>query len=180
MPPRWGGRRKGAGRPRKDGAVERGVAHLVRPALSRRLPVHVTWQMSDVVWNLRSKRSFTRLSTAIWRGSDRFGFRLVHYAVMGNHVHLIVEANDRRALGRGMKGLGVRIARSLNRMMERQGRVLADRYHAHVLRTPTEVENARHYLQTNAQRHYQIDYPDPFASSSPVIAPQSWLLRRCC
>ena len=112
----------------------------------------------------------------MWRGSDRFGFRLIHYAVMGNHVHMIVEANDRRALGRGMKGLGVRIARSLNRMMQRRGKILSDRYHQHILRTPTEVKNARHYLLTNAERHYRIDYPDPFASTTPLIEPQSWLL----
>ena len=173
----WGGRRKGAGRPRKDGRAEAGVAHLVRPALTPRLPVHVTWRMERGVWNLRSKRSFSRLATAMWRGSDRFGFRLVHYAVMGDHVHLIVEANDRRALGRGMKGLGVRIARSLNRMMERQGRVLADRYHAHILRTPTEVKHARAYLLTNAQKHYRVEYPDPFASTTPLTPPQSWLLK---
>ena len=132
--------------------------------------------MREGVWNLRSKRSFSRLATAMWRGSDRFGFRLIHYAVMGNHVHMLVEANDRRALGRGMKGLGVRIARSLNRMMERQGQVLADRYHQHILRTPTEVKNARHYLLTNAARHYRIDYPDPYSSTTPLVQPQSWLL----
>ena len=172
----WGGRRRGAGRPRKDGTSDTGVTHLVRPALTRHLPVHVTWRMRDGVWNLRSKRSFTRLATAMWRGSDRFGFRLVHYAVMGNHIHLIVEANDRRALGRGMKGLGVRIARSLNRMMERQGQVLADRYHEHILRTPTEAKTARTYLLTNAAHHYRIAYPDPFASTTPLVQPRSWLL----
>ena len=42
----------------------------------------------------------------MYAGAARFGFRLVHYAVMGNHVHLIVEAPDRRALWRGMQGLG--------------------------------------------------------------------------
>ena len=78
----------------------------------------------------------------VW-GAVRFGFRLVHYAVMGNHVHLIVEAEDRRALWRGMQGLGVRIAKGMNRLMGRAGRVLVDRYHAHILRTPTEVRAAR-------------------------------------
>ena len=34
------------------------------------------------------------LARAMYAGATRFGFRLVHYSVMGNHVHLIVEAPD--------------------------------------------------------------------------------------
>src|SRR5258706_11199282 len=60
---------------------------------------------------------------------DRKGFRLVHYSLQGNHAHLIVEAGDERALGRGMKAIGARLARAVNRVFQRSGPVLADRYH---------------------------------------------------
>src|SRR5262249_31793393 len=100
-------------------------------------------------------------------------------AVMGNHMHLIVEAPDRQALSRGMKGLGVRIARALNRVMGRQGRVIGDRYDAHILRTPTEVKHARRYLVKNAYAHYGYAFADPFVSRAPVAAPRTWLLLRC-
>jgi putative transposase len=172
----WGGARKGAGRkPKRERA---GVAHLVRPVLKRRFPVHVTWKMGPEVYGLRSRRCFSVLARAMWSGSDRFGFRLVHYSVMGNHMHLLVEANDRRALGRGMKGLGVRIARGLNRLMRRRGMVIGDRYHAHILKTPTEVKHARQYLLTNAKRHYDLKGPDAFTSHSPVVLPETHFLRR--
>src|SRR5207302_8384290 len=106
----WGGKRKGAGRkPKGDRA---GVAHVVRPALPAGFPVHVTWRMEKRVWNLRTQRCFGVMRRAMYAGAAKFGFRLVHYAVMGNHVHLIAEATDRRALWRGMQGLGVRIARA--------------------------------------------------------------------
>src|SRR3982074_1009865 len=95
----WGGARKGAGR--KPKGAKAGVPHLVRPVLKRRFPLHVTWKMGPEVFGLRSQRSFSVLKGAMWKGSDQFGFRLVHYSVMGNHVHLLVEAADRRALGRG-------------------------------------------------------------------------------
>jgi putative transposase len=92
-------------------------------------------------------------------------------------VHFLVEAPDRRALSRALKGLGVRIARGLNRVMKRQGRVIGDRYHAHVLRTPSEVTRARTYLLTNARQHYGYRHTDPFASQAAVVAPRTWLLR---
>jgi hypothetical protein len=99
--------------------------------------------------------------------------RLVHWSVLGNHMHLIVEACDRHALARGMQGLGVRLARALNRCWGRAGRVLADRYHAHVLRSPREVRNALAYVLENAAKHrLEIAGADP-RSSAPWF--DGWL-----
>ena len=35
---------------------------------------------------------------------------------MNNHIHLLCEATDRRALSRGLQGLFVRIAKALNNL----------------------------------------------------------------
>ena len=172
----WGGRRTGAGRKSLRG----GKRHTKRPVLKSRFPVHVTWRMTDGVWNLRTRRCFTALSRAFWGGANRFGFRLVHYSVQGNHVHLLVEASDEKALSRGMCGLGVRVARGLNRVMQRRGKVLEHRYHEHILRTPTEVRRARTYLLQNARKHYGVVGTDPYTSRVAVIAPETFLMRRLC
>jgi REP element-mobilizing transposase RayT len=87
------------------------------------------------------------------RACERKEFRLVHYSLQGDHAHLIVEATDRYALGRGMKVIGSRLARAVNRVFQRSGPVLADRYHVHVLKTPREVRNALAYVLLNARRH---------------------------
>jgi hypothetical protein len=78
---------------------------------------------------------------------------LAHYSLQGNHAHLIVEAHDRVALGRGMMAIGARLARAVNRIAERHGQVLADRYHHRLLRTPREVRAALRYVLLNARRH---------------------------
>ena len=183
----WGGKRKGAGR--KPSGPRAGVSHRVRPALRRRLPVHVTLRMAEHVWNLRSRRSFRVIRAALETGADRFGVRVVQLSVQGNHLHLLVEAADRAALGRAMKGLSVRLAKGLNHMMGTKGRVLADRYHAHVLATPTEVRRAMRYIRDNARQHaaargehYAPGYVDPYSSDAPAAglmlpAPTTWLVR---
>jgi REP element-mobilizing transposase RayT len=172
----WGGKRRGAGRKPKN--AKAGVSHLRRAALARRFPVHVTVRVRSDVFNLRAKRCFRRLEEAFWKGRERFGFRLVHYSVQGNHIHFLVEAENEISLGRGMKGLTVRMARALNRVMQRRGKVFADRYHARILRTPTEVRNVRHYLLDNAARHYGQQAVDEYASRTPLAAPQTWLIKR--
>jgi putative transposase len=175
--PTWGGKRRGAGR---KAASEGGVRHDRRPILKSRFPVHVTWRMEPSVWNLRTRRCFTALARAFWGGANRFGFRLVHYSVQGNHLHLLVEATNERALSRGMNGLGVRVAKGLNRVMRRHGGVLAHRYHAHILQTPTEARRARTYLLENARKHYGVVGADPYTSATALAEPATFLMRRLC
>ena len=105
------------------------------------------------VWNLRARRCFKPILRCFVAGKERFGFRLIEYTVLRNHIHLIVEIEDSKALARGMQGLMIRIAKALNRVMGRRGKVFADRYHARPLRTPTEVKNALLYVLDNARRH---------------------------
>ena len=69
----WGGKRPGAGRPRRDGTVGKGMPHLRRPLLAARYPVHATWRMARGVWNLRSRRAWTALAPALY-GATREGF----------------------------------------------------------------------------------------------------------
>jgi putative transposase len=180
--PTWGGRRKGAGR--KPNGERAGVPHLNRQELLR-LPIHVNWRMRKHVWNLRAKRCFKRIEEAFWAACDRFGMRITHFSVQGNHIHLIVEAEDQECLSRGMQGLGIRIAKKLNRVMGRSGSVLADRYFAHVLKTPSEVRRAVDYVLRNHIKHFDsAEIVDQCASNAraageaPVVPPMTWLLRR--
>jgi REP element-mobilizing transposase RayT len=184
----WGGKRKGAGR--KPKGDKPGVPHRRRPTLAKRFPVHVTVRMLPHVWNLRSKRSFAIIGEAVRAAAERFGMRLCEFSVQGNHVHLVVEAADRTGLSRGMQGIGIRLGRRLNKLMGRKGTVLADRYHAHILRTPSEVRHAVHYLRHNYKKHaleraelMPVSFIDPFSSLSrehgiTLPAPGTWLLNK--
>ena len=76
------------------------------------------------------------------RSAQPEGMRIVHYSIQGNQLHLILEAEDRESLARGMQGLAIRVAKAINRLFARAGRVWADRYHSHVLKTRREAANA--------------------------------------
>ena len=189
--PGRGGRRAGAGRkPSRDS----GMPHLRREELAARHPVHVTLRVAKGCWNLRSRRALRVLEGAFRAGRERFGFRLIHYSVQGNHLHLMTEAGSRESLARGMKGLEVRLARALNRLMRRRGRVFGDRYHAHILKTPREAARALRYVLLNFAHHARAwgeqvsaTFIDPFSSArylaacpgnaAPVASPRTWLLR---
>lgn len=190
-----GGARPGAGRKPK-GSIAR-VSHARREPLGDRTPVLVTAKLERGVPNLRRGSARKAAWRALDAAKERFGVRVVHFSLQSNHVHAIVEARDEVALGRAIKGLCVHIARALNRIADRQGRVFADRYHARVLRTPREVRHALAYTLNNARKHgVRVEGLDPCSSAgtfdgwrdvgerllaalprAPAAAARSWLLR---
>src|SRR5438093_7957223 len=111
-------------------------------------PLHVTLRTGPAVRCLRSARVFPALHRALAAASHG-GFRVLHFSVQDDHIHLIVEADDTRALGRGVRGLVIRMARAVNRALGRRGAVWGDRYHARALTTPREVHNAIAYVLRN-------------------------------
>src|SRR5262245_18235563 len=165
---RWGGKRAGAGR--KPAADPRN-SHRPRPALAARFPCHVTFKVRRGFPSLRNARFVRELEASLRAACERGRFRVVHYAIQPDHIHAIVEAASREDLAAGMKSLGARVARAVNRVFERHGPVLADRYHLHVLRTPRELRNALAYVLLNARRHLAKFGRRP--SASPTVDPAS-------
>jgi putative transposase len=150
-----GGARPGAGRkPKIPGRP--GVDHRERAPLAKRFPVHVTLKLRSGLPRLRSRREYAALRAAFAAGCARNlagTFRLCHYAVLNDHLHLLCEAESRTALSRGLQGLLIRIAKALNKLWSRRGSVFADRYHDHILKSPREVRNALRYLFGNGKKH---------------------------
>ena len=143
-----GGWRPGAGRPR--GANTH--AHAPRPRFAASAPNHVTLRIISGLPSLRRERVVRVVRAAIAAG-HRSDFRVIHFNVLGNHLHFLVEADSPTSLARGMQGLGVRLARRINSLFERVGSLLAQRYHARALRTPREVRNAIRYVLLNGRHH---------------------------
>ena len=143
--------------------------------------------------SLRKQIVFKDVRRALGAASHGW-FRLVHFSVQADHVHLVVEAHDKEALTRGMAGLAIRVARAVNRRVRRRGHVWSDRYHARPLRTPREVRRAIVYVLTNWRKHVptarDIDpcsssrwfdgwkhppFSNPPGGDIPVVRARTWL-----
>lgn len=147
----------------------------------------------------RSLRSQHIASTVLrsMRDSQRLGFRIVHYSIQDNHLHLIIEADDQSVLSSGVRGLVVRIARRVNQLLFRRGRFWADRWHGRALSSPREVRNALVYVLKNRSKHHNVHgaaldplssaqwfngfaepFPRGFRSVTPCAhaPPRTWLL----
>jgi REP element-mobilizing transposase RayT len=159
---RHGGKRRGAGRKPttvRGGMVRAGVPHRRRRQHRAALPLHITLRLGDdVVASLRTLRRrdcYRVLRAAFVHGCcrDQGRFRICQYSVQRTHIHMIVEASDRQAISRGVQGFCIRVAKGLNRLLARKGRVFGDRYHEQALASPRQVRNTLAYVLNNARRH---------------------------
>ena len=172
-----GGKRQGAGR--KPKGKRPGASHAARPEHDPRHPVHVTMRVVGSASGLRRKDTYSALREATIVTARREDFRIVHMSIQRDHIHLIVEADSKRALSKGMKGYSISAARQINKAItarggdRRTGKVIADRYHARPLTSPRAVRNALAYTLSNWRHHGEDRAPfartwnvDPFSSGA--------------
>lgn len=181
--------------------------HRRRGRIPGHCPLHVTLRVHPGVPSLRTIAVVRAFRRSLAEACERGDFRVNHYSLQADHLHMILEADDAQALANGMKSIGARLARAVNRVFGRTGPVLDGRYHHRLLRTPHEVRRALAYVLLNARRHLQKRrrtaseanrFPfDPASSarwfdgwrpevatrveeprgSSEVARPRTWLLR---
>jgi REP element-mobilizing transposase RayT len=152
-----GGRRRGAGR--KPKGKRPGTSHAARPEHNPRHPVHVTMRVVGSASGLRRKDTYLALREATIVTARRADFRIVHMSIQRDHIHLIVEADNRKALSKGVQGFSISAARQINKAIterggdRRTGEVIADRYHARPLTSPRAVRNTIAYCLGNWRHH---------------------------
>jgi REP element-mobilizing transposase RayT len=171
VPPQRGGRRKRAGRKPVLVNGRRRVLHSAREAVDSTKGLSITLRIAEGLPSLRMKDAY-RVILEVLRaraGRKDAPFRVIHFSVLSNHMHLICEATDRDALTSGMRSLNTSLAKRLNALWRRRGPVFADRFHSRVLSTPVEARNAVRYVLKNAVKHGIPLGPnvlDPFSSEA--------------
>lgn len=170
-----GGKRKGAGRKPKGSRA--GSPHKKRPEVRSRHALHIVLRVVPAVGSLRRRKMYGAMREATIVAAVRERIRIVHLSLQRNHVHLLVEAESKQALARGMQGFQISAARNVNTLLgdgrcrRRRGPVFADRYHLEVITSPTRTRHALSYVLSNWRKHREDQkglattwLVDPFSS----------------
>jgi REP element-mobilizing transposase RayT len=139
--------------------------------------LHIVVRVAPAVGSLRRRKLYKAMRDATITAALREWFRIVHISLQRNHVHLLVEAEHKAALSRGMQGFLISAARHINTALgdgarRRRGKVFADRYHIEVITTPTRARHAISYVLGNWRHHKEDQHGlartwlvDPFSSA---------------
>ena len=108
------------GRPPKGARA--GAPHQKRPTLKKYEPVHVVLRVVKDIGSLRKRHMYKALreaTIAVARRELAYKetgvFRIVHISIQRDHIHLLVEADHKLALSRGMQSFQISAAKHLNR-----------------------------------------------------------------
>ena len=171
---RHGGKRRGAGR--KPSGRRARECHAARPEFKASQPVHVVLRVVREVGSLRRRELYKALREATITAAMRGRFRIVHISLQRDHVHMIVEAENKAALAKGMQGFMISAAKHLNRALgdgerRRRGKVFNDRYHVEIITSPTQARHTIGYVLGNWRKHKEDQQGlartwlvDPFSS----------------
>jgi REP element-mobilizing transposase RayT len=172
---RRGGKRKGSGR--KPKGTRPGSPHQARPEIKPSHALHVVLRIVASVGSLRRRNMYKAMREATIVAAVRERIRIVHISLQRTHVHLLVEANDKQSLARGMQGFQISAARHINTMLgegrcrRRRGSVFADRYHLEVITSPRRAHHTIRYVLCNWRKHKEDRHGiastwlvDPFSS----------------
>jgi REP element-mobilizing transposase RayT len=110
------------------------------------------------VGSLRRRKLYKAMREATITAAMRERFRIVHLSLQRDHVHMLVEADHKTALARGMQGFQISAARNINTALgdgvrRRRGEVFADRYHVEVITSPTQAHHSIRYVLLNWRKH---------------------------
>ena len=184
-----GGKRAGAGRKPKDGRkrTRPGVPHKRRPSVNRHVAIHAVLRAADDIKSLRKRHLYQALRDATIAVAMRElaydkvkgSFRIVHMSIQQTHIHLLIEADNKLALSRGLQSFQISAAKHINReysvkmklATRRRGAVFPDRYYEEVIKTPRQARHALAYVLNNWRKHREDRLPfargwavDPFST----------------
>jgi REP element-mobilizing transposase RayT len=184
----WGGKRKRAGR--KQVNERKSQPHRARRELAPNQVLHVTLRVAQSVRRMRRRDAYRAIRKAMLVVLTRMDFRIVHLSIQANHVHLLVEADSKRALARGMQAFQISAARRLNAVdldgagRVRRGSVFPDRYHEEIITGPTHARHTLSYVLNNWRKHKEDRVPatkawvlDPYSTATSFIG---WIERVEC
>ena len=150
------------------------ASHVKREPFVKGRALHVTLRTLPAAKNLRRMDAYRAVRIGARVVLARSGFRLVHFSIQSNHIHLIVEADSRVDLSNGVRAFSISVAKSLNAKLGRRGPVFADRNHAKAITKPTQMRNALQYVLTNwlhhRPAHHEImEEVDPYSSGADFL-----------
>ena len=170
------------------------VKHRKREEIFPEAALLISVKLNRELPSLRERQCLAVIHLSLNAAKERFGMRVLEFAVLGNHLHYIVQVEDNEALSRGMQGLLIRTAKALNKLWGRKGKVFAERFHSSLLKHRWALIRAIRYVLQNGRKHgirlpadrpdpytsgpwfkgWKEQYGTPFDSSEPPVSPMVW------
>ena len=131
---------------------DKGIRHIQRERFERESSFHITIKVRQEKSDLQNKMILKALHRAIMKARYK-SLKVIHYTLEFNHIHLLVEAYNQEQLSNCMQSFGVTLAKMINKVKFKKGRVYKHRYHLRRLSSVMELKNVLKYIFNNGIKH---------------------------
>ncbi len=150
---------------------------LLRPVLRVAMPramrvyapgstVHVVVRCNNREFYFKTAEDFAVLLAHLREIIRTYGVTLYAYTLMANHIHLLLQAPAREALGRPLRWLLTQTAKAFHKARGRRGHFWERRYRAVVVEDELYALAALRYLDRNSVRAGLVEDPATYPWSS--------------
>ena len=114
----------------------------------------------------QDREEFEKYLEICKRYKDRYGFRLYHWVLMNNHIHLVIEAKEGSSLSKIMQGINLAYTLWFNRKNKKVGHLWQDRFKSAVIEKDNYLLECGRYIERNPLRAGLVKDPGEYAWSS--------------
>jgi putative transposase len=130
------------------------------------VPLHVIQRGNNRTDIFRDSSDFARYQSLLDDGRRRTGCAMHAYALMTNHVHLLVTPPRPDAISQMMKWIGERYVRYYNDRYQRTGTLWEGRFRSAMIDSDRYFFACSRYIELNPVRAGMVGHPGDYAWSS--------------
>ena len=133
--------------------IEEGVFHVMARGNNKQPVFH-------------DKRDFTTYKQTLSRLKDEQPFKLYHYCLMTNHIHMVIETNESTELSKLMKRLNLSYYQYYKKRYGYSGHFWQDRFKSLLIEKDAYLLACGLYIERNPLRAKMVKLPEQYAYSS--------------
>lgn len=133
--------------------TEAGLYHVVARGNNRQVLFH-------------KSTDYETYAALILKMKGDYDFRLYHYCLMSNHVHLLFRCNEPGILSKIMQRVNLAYAKRFRKLNHYVGHVFQDRFKSFPIERDSYLLECGRYIERNPLRARLVDSPADYAWSS--------------
>ena len=138
------------------------VARVVVPGMI----YHVTTRGNNRERVFCDQEDFEKYLEICGRYKEKYGFRLYHWVLMNNHVHLLLETEEEGPLAKIMQGISLAYTIWFNKREGKVGHLWQDRFKSVVIERDSYLLECGRYIERNPLRAGLVKDPGEYRWSS--------------
>lgn len=127
---------------------------------------HVTWQCHNKDWLLKSDEAKQIYYDLLLKYKRKYSVKIHSYNLMSNHPHLSGTMSSKEEFSRFFRVVNNLFARRYNKLHERRGQVVMDRFKSPVIQTDEDLLRVMIYIDLNPVRVKMVNHPRKYGWTS--------------